>query len=105
MAEGAWICDVRSHGYFDAKATRIKGSRRLDPNALNQTKTEFPPDQDLYLYCTCVREATSARVARDLQQKGIRVVVIKGGLRAWKKAGLPLEPVPPGEMAPFPAFR
>ena len=105
MAEGAWICDVRSHGYFDAKATRIKGSRRLDPNALNQTKTEFPPDQDLYLYCTCVREATSARVARELQQKGIRVAVIKGGLRAWKKAGLPLEPVPPGEMAPLPAFR
>jgi membrane protein DedA with SNARE-associated domain/rhodanese-related sulfurtransferase len=105
MAEGAWICDVRSHGYFDAKATRIKGSRRLDPNALNQTKTEFPPDQDLYLYCTCVREATSARVARDLHHKGIRAVVIKGGLRAWKKAGLPLEPVPPGEIAPLPAFR
>jgi membrane protein DedA with SNARE-associated domain/rhodanese-related sulfurtransferase len=105
MADGAWICDVRSHGYFDAKATRIKGSRRLDPNALNQIKIQFPPDQDLYLYCTCVREATSARVARELQQKGIRVAVIKGGLRAWKKAGLPLEAVPPGEMAPLPAFK
>ena len=105
MAAGAWICDVRSHGYFDAKATRIKGSRRLDPNALNQTQMEFPPDRDLYLYCTCVREATSARVARELQQKGIRVAVIKGGLRAWKKAGLPLEAVPPGEMALLPAFK
>jgi membrane protein DedA with SNARE-associated domain/rhodanese-related sulfurtransferase len=105
MAAGAWICDVRSHGYFDAKATRIKGSRRLDPNALNQTQVEFPPDQDLFLYCTCVREATSARVARELQQKGIRVAVIKGGLRAWKKAGLPLEAVPAGEMALLPAFK
>jgi membrane protein DedA with SNARE-associated domain/rhodanese-related sulfurtransferase len=105
MAAGAWICDVRSHGYFDAKATRIKGSRRLDPNALNQTKIEFPPDRDLFLYCTCVREATSARVARELQQRGIRVAVIKGGLRAWKKAGLPLEPVPADEMALLPAFR
>jgi membrane protein DedA with SNARE-associated domain/rhodanese-related sulfurtransferase len=105
MADGAWICDVRSHGYFDTKATRIKGSRRLDPNALNHTTTEFPPDRDLYLYCTCVREATSARVARELQQKGIRVAVIKGGLRAWKKAGLPLEAVPPGELALFPTFK
>jgi membrane protein DedA with SNARE-associated domain/rhodanese-related sulfurtransferase len=105
MAGGAWICDVRSHGYFDAKATRIKGSRRLDPNALNQTRTEFPPDHDLYLYCTCVREATSARVARELQKQGIRVAVIKGGLRAWKKAGLPLEAVPPGEIAPLPEFK
>jgi rhodanese-related sulfurtransferase len=105
MADGAWICDVRSHGYFDAKATRIKGSRRLDPNALNQRETEFPPDQDVYLYCTCVREATSARVARELQPRGIRVAVIKGGLRAWKKAGLPLEAVPPAEMALFPTFK
>jgi membrane protein DedA with SNARE-associated domain/rhodanese-related sulfurtransferase len=105
MADGAWICDVRSHGYLDAKATRIKGSRRLDPNALNQTKIDFPTDRDLFLYCTCVREATSARVARELQKKGIRVAVIKGGLRAWKKAGLPLEAVPPEEMALLPAFR
>jgi len=104
MTAGAWIYDVRSHGYLDAKATRIQGSRRLDPNALNQSKVEFPPDRPVYVYCTCVREATSARVARELQKNGIRVAVIKGGLRAWKKAGLPVEPVPPGEMAELPAF-
>ena len=94
VATGAHIYDVRSHGYFDAKATRIKGSRRLDPNALNQSVVEFPSDGPIYLYCTCVREATSARVARELQKQGVRVAVIKGGLRAWRKAGLPLEPVP-----------
>jgi membrane protein DedA with SNARE-associated domain/rhodanese-related sulfurtransferase len=104
MAAGAWIYDVRSHGYLDAKATRIQGSRRLDPNALNQSKVEVPPDRPVYVYCTCVREATSARVARELQKEGIHVAVIKGGLRAWKKAGLPVEPVPPGEMAEMPVF-
>jgi rhodanese-related sulfurtransferase len=104
MAAGAWIYDVRSHGYFDAKATRIQGSRRLDPNALNQSEMDVPPDLPVYVYCTCVREATSARVARELQKRGIRVAVIKGGLRAWKKAGLPVEPVPPAEMADLPAF-
>jgi hypothetical protein len=31
--------------------------------------------------------------------------VIKGGLRAWKKAGLPLEAVPPGELTLFPTFK
>jgi membrane protein DedA with SNARE-associated domain/rhodanese-related sulfurtransferase len=105
MATGAWIYDVRSHGYFDAKATRIKDSRRLDPNAINQSRAEFPVDRPVYVYCTCVREATSARVARELQKQGIRVAVIKGGLRAWKKAGLPVEPVPLGEMAELPAFQ
>lgn len=104
MASGAWIYDVRSHGYFDAKATRIQGSRRLDPNALNQNKPQLPPDRPVYVYCTCVREATSARVARQLQKHGIRVAVIKGGLRAWKKAGLPIELVPPSEMAQLPNF-
>jgi membrane protein DedA with SNARE-associated domain len=105
MAAGAWIYDVRSHGYLDAKATRIKGSRRLDPNALNQSEVEFPHDRPVYVYCTCVREATSARVARELQKRGIRVAVIKGGLRAWKKAGLPVESIPPGEMADLPVFQ
>jgi membrane protein DedA with SNARE-associated domain/rhodanese-related sulfurtransferase len=104
-AAGACIYDVRSHGYFDAKATRISGSRRLDPNALNRSSEEFPDGQLVFVYCTCVREATSVRVARELQNRGIRVAVIKGGLRAWKGAGLPIEAVPLEEMAALPAFR
>jgi membrane protein DedA with SNARE-associated domain/rhodanese-related sulfurtransferase len=104
MAIGAHIYDVRSHGYLDAKALRIKGSRRLDPNGLHQVEVEFPVGQQVYVYCTCVREATSARVARELQKKGVDVAVIKGGLRAWKRAGLPLEPVPSNEITALPAF-
>src|SRR6202050_2554602 len=105
MAAGAWICDVRSHGYLDAKAIRIKGSRRLDPNTISTSKPSLPADRTLLVYCTCLREATSARVARELLKQGIRVAVIKGGLRAWNKAGLPVEPVPPGEVAQFPVFQ
>jgi len=104
MAAGACVYDVRSHGYFDAKATRITGSRRLDPNELNRSSEEFPGGQ-VYVYCTCVREATSVRVARELQNRGVRVAVIKGGLRAWKGAGLPVEAVPLEEMAALPSFR
>jgi 3-mercaptopyruvate sulfurtransferase SseA len=37
-------------------------------------------------------------------EKGVRVAVIKGGLRAWKKAGLPIESVPADEIAPLPGF-
>ncbi len=104
-AAGAYIYDVRSHGYFDARATRITGSKRLDPHSLNQSSEEFPNAQQIYVYCTCVREATSVRVARELQDRGIRVAVIKGGLRAWKVAGLPVEAVPLEEMAALPTFR
>jgi membrane protein DedA with SNARE-associated domain/rhodanese-related sulfurtransferase len=104
-AAGAWIYDVRSHGYLDAKATRITGSRRLDPNALNRCSREFPDGQLVCVYCTCLREATSVQVARELQNRGVRVAVIKGGLRGWKRAGLPVEAVPPEEMAALPTFR
>ena len=104
-AEGAVVYDVRSHGYYDQKATRIQGSKRLEPNALHQQPLESnPAGQPVYLYCSCVREATSARVAKEFLDKGVQVAVIEGGLRAWKKAGLPLESVPPEEMAALPAF-
>jgi membrane protein DedA with SNARE-associated domain/rhodanese-related sulfurtransferase len=104
LARGACIYDVRSHGYLYAKAIRIKGSKRFDPNAMHHNTAEFPAGHQVYVYCTCVRAATSARVARELEKQGIRVAVIKGGLRAWKKAGLPVEGVPPDELAALPAF-
>jgi rhodanese-related sulfurtransferase len=103
---GAQIYDVRSHGYFEVNAVRIKGSKRLDPHALHQANVDF--ESHVYLYCTCVREATSRRVARELeiklQGKGVRIAVIRGGLRAWRKAGLPIEVVPRDDMAALPVF-
>ena len=108
LATGAPVYDVRSHGYFDPKATRIQGSRRLDPNALHQSGAEMPAEGNVFVYCTCVRQATSTRVARELQimllGSKVRVAVIQGGLRAWVKAGLPVEDVPPEEVANLPVF-
>jgi membrane protein DedA with SNARE-associated domain/rhodanese-related sulfurtransferase len=103
--EAAVIYDVRSHGYYDGKARRIQGSKRLEPNALNQRWLEKPPDgRMVYLYCTCRGDATSIRVAKELIGRGFHVAVIAGGLRAWRRAGLPLEPVPAEEVDPLPAF-
>lgn len=87
---------------------RIRGSRRLDPHALNQSDTQLPGEPMVYLYCTCARQATSARVARELQAAlgpGVRIAVIRGGLRAWTRAGLPLEAVPAADVAALPLFR
>jgi membrane protein DedA with SNARE-associated domain/rhodanese-related sulfurtransferase len=104
MSDGAWIYDVRSHGYLDPKAMRITGSRRLDPHTLNQSNEEIPAGQRVFVYCTCVREATSVRVAREMEAKGVLVSVIKGGLRAWRKDGLPVESVPIEELEALPVF-
>lgn len=98
------VLDVRSHGYYEKDTKRIHGSARLEPNALSDQAAGLPKDREIVLYCTCVREATSARVARELEDRGLRVSVLKGGFRAWKKAGLPLEAVPENEIVPLPKF-
>jgi rhodanese-related sulfurtransferase len=101
---GMVVFDVRSHGYYEKETMRIQGSKRLEPNALNQEVLQVPKDKEIVLYCTCVREATSVRVAHVLKEQGYKVSVIAGGLRAWKKAGLPLEPVPLDDIVQLPTF-
>jgi membrane protein DedA with SNARE-associated domain/rhodanese-related sulfurtransferase len=103
-AGDAVIYDVRSHGYYDPKAKRIQGSKRLEPNAIHQIEEDIPAGKQVYLYCTCVGEATSARVVQELQAKGVRSAVIKGGFRSWRKAGLPVESVPAADLAAMPSF-
>jgi len=99
------IYDVRSHGYYEANAKRIEGSTRFEPSALNQPSAPaLPRDKEIVLYCTCIREATSIKVARVLAERGYNVSVLTGGLRAWKKAGLPTEPVPQDEVVQLPTF-
>ncbi len=98
------VLDVRSHGYYEKDTKRIHGSARLEPNALSEQAAALPKDKEIVLYCTCIREATSAKVARALEDQGLKVSVLEGGFRAWKKAGLPLEAVPDDEVVPLPKF-
>ena len=46
------VVDVRSHGYYDANAERIKGSIRIEPNHLSEELKTLPNDKDIYVYCT-----------------------------------------------------
>ena len=48
------LADVRSHGYYDHGAYRIRGSIRLEPNNLSEEvkAIPIPMDKDIYLYCT-----------------------------------------------------
>lgn len=50
--ENLLIADVRSHGYYDAAAERIKGSIRIEPNNFSEEIKALPKEKDIYLYCT-----------------------------------------------------
>lgn len=103
-AEDVRVFDVRSHGYYEPDAQRIKGSVRLEPNSLAAVMPDIPADTKVYLYCTCYHEATSLRVAHHLRQRGFETYVIEGGLQSWRAAGLPVEPVPEDDVVLLPNF-
>jgi rhodanese-related sulfurtransferase len=52
-----------------------------------------------------MREATSARVAHLLREKGFNAFVLVGGFAAWRKAGHATEPVPRDDLVKLPTFR
>ena len=87
-----------------SRAQRVFGARNGWSRIRSDGPTGLSKTTPLILYCTCVREATSLAVANLLRQQGLKCTVLKGGLRAWRKAGLPVEPVPPDEIVALPSF-
>jgi membrane protein DedA with SNARE-associated domain/rhodanese-related sulfurtransferase len=102
------IADVRSHGYYDPGMQRIKNSIRVEPHRLKEellALREFmAPECEIYLYCSCIRDTTSVRVAHMLQQENCKTRVIQGGMKAWVKAGGAVEMVPESDVEHLPRF-
>jgi membrane protein DedA with SNARE-associated domain/rhodanese-related sulfurtransferase len=102
------IADVRSHGYYDPGMHRIKNSIRVEPTRLHEefaALREFmAPECEIYLYCSCIRDTTSKRVAHKLQEQDCKTKVIEGGLKAWIKAGGAVELVPETDIQHLPRF-
>jgi membrane protein DedA with SNARE-associated domain/rhodanese-related sulfurtransferase len=102
------IADVRSHNYYDPGMQRIKNSIRVEPTRLKEeliALREFmAPECEIYLYCSCIRDTTSKRVAHMLEQENCRTSVIEGGLKAWVRAGGELESVPASDIQRLPRF-
>jgi rhodanese-related sulfurtransferase len=73
----------------------IKGSIRVPVDDVDAHLQEIPHDRAVITYCTCPNEASSAKVAQQLLDHGWKSVhPLFGGFDAWKRAGLPVEPVP-----------
>lgn len=102
------IADVRSHGYYDPGMYRIKNSIRVEPHRLKEeliALREFMiPECEIYIYCSCIRDTTSVRVAHTLGLENCRTQVIEGGMKAWVKAGGALELVPETDLQKLPRF-
>lgn len=87
VSAGAILLDVRSSQ--ERRTAKISGSRSIPLEQLSSTWETLPAD--LEIICQCASGMRSAQAARFLADKGLKASNLKGGIRAWQAAGLPVK--------------
>jgi membrane protein DedA with SNARE-associated domain/rhodanese-related sulfurtransferase len=94
------IIDVRSRAERELDPRSIPGARAFEVEELEKLIDSLPADRDVIFYCTCPNEASAARAAKRLIDRGYtRARPLRGGLDAWIAAGYSIElkaPAPRG---------
>ncbi len=92
--EKVWIFDMRNRLDRNTDPVRIPGAFHVLPERIEFQRQDIDFDQEIVLYCTCPNEATSARVALQLQRAGLlHVRPLLGGLDAWRTLNFPVEQI------------
>ncbi len=90
------ILDLRHPLDVLAAPQLISGAIPVKPDEIDAQVASIPRDAEVVLYCTCPNEETSLSVRGQLVKRGFQhVKVLSGGLPAWKREQLPLEPLYP----------
>jgi rhodanese-related sulfurtransferase len=88
LEEGAVALDVREDDEWDAG--HIAGALHVPVGELGARLAEVPKDRVIVAVCRSGNR--SAHVALALARAGYRARNLAGGMKAWKRAGLPIEP-------------
>lgn len=101
------LSDLQTRGLapvlVDVRPALSQGGERIS-GAIVLTDGEWPaqfeaPHRDalVVVYCACPNEVSAALVAQRLMKRGYkRVLPLKGGIDAWRDAGLALDHAAPG---------
>ncbi|MGZ4300504.1 MAG: rhodanese-like domain-containing protein [Gaiellaceae bacterium] len=82
------VLDVRET--IEWKAGRIPGALHIPLAYLPSRRRELPRDQTIVTVCRSGHRSSLA--ARGLRHAGYRVENLDGGMKAWARARLPLDP-------------
>jgi rhodanese-related sulfurtransferase len=82
------VLDVREN--VEWKVGRIRGALHIPLARLPTRRHELPRDTTIVTVCRSGHR--SGLAARGLQHAGYRVENLAGGMKAWARAGLPLDP-------------
>lgn len=85
VESGAVLLDVRSDA--ERRAAFIPGSVHIPLDELAGRLATLPGGKPII--CQCASGARSAQAARLLSAQGIEALNLRGGLSAWRAAGLP----------------
>jgi len=86
------IFDLRNRLDRNTDPVRIPGAFHVLPEHIEFRREDIAPGQEIVVYCSCPNEATSARVALQLQRRGLALTrPLEGGLDAWRERNFPLE--------------
>ena len=86
--DGAQLVDVREP--YEHEAGRIAGSRHIELEQLPGEAASLDREQPILFYC---RSGSRSSLAADaFAAAGFDARNLDGGLKAWVKAGLPIEP-------------
>ena len=83
------VFDVRTANARERDPLRIPGAIAFDVSQVDAVVAELRDEREVILYCSCPSEASAARIARLLMDRGVRSVrPLAGGLQAWIDAGV-----------------
>ncbi len=84
------LADVRGASSFGAR--HLTGARSMPASEMETWGPKLPRNDLVVFYCSCPDDHSSSATARMVQEQYAlsNVAILKGGLRAWEKAGLPM---------------
>lgn len=86
--QDAYLLDVRLEGVY--KQGHIKGSRNIPIHLLTRRFQEIPTGKKIIIIDT-IGSPAYVPAGWFLKSKGYDIMMLKGGMNAWEKEGLPLE--------------
>jgi rhodanese-related sulfurtransferase len=87
------ILDVRPRSQLQIDPRSLPGAVWIPLDRLENDDFSLPKDREVIAFCACPDEASSARAARILQEKGYRARALTGGYNEWREADYPMEEI------------
>ncbi|WP_454831488.1 DedA family protein/thiosulfate sulfurtransferase GlpE [Pseudoxanthomonas wuyuanensis] len=93
------VFDIRAPGFRDIDPYIIPGAVFADERKLEGILQTYPRQQKIVIYCACPDEVSAAWMAARLREhRFIDVLPLRGGIDAWRAAGLQVEAIAEGSM-------